>query len=40
MKELANAYTRVIKGRYNAYMHGMTQDTLNKPLIAVNRQRR
>lgn len=26
--------------QYNAYMHGMTQDTLNKPLIAVNRQRR
>ena len=26
--------------QYNAYMHGMTEDKLNKPLIAVNRQHR
>ncbi|WP_107996632.1 hypothetical protein [Neisseria cinerea] len=41
LEEINERYKQqFIVWQYNAYMHGMTQDTLNKPLIAVNRQRR
>ena len=41
LEEINERYRQqFIVWQYNAYMHGMTQDTLNKPLIAVNRQRR
>ena len=41
LEEINERYKQqFIVWQYNAYMHGMTQDTLNKPLIAVNRQHR
>ena len=41
LEEINERYKQqFIVWQYNAYMHGMTQDALNKPLIAVNRQRR
>ncbi|HFC8830720.1 TPA: hypothetical protein ACFU2R_002038 [Neisseria subflava] len=41
LEEINERYKQqFIVWQYNAYMHGMTQVTLNKPLIAVNRQRR
>ena len=41
LEEINERYKQqFIVWQYNAYMHGMTQDTLNKPLIAVNRQYR
>ena len=41
LEEINERYKQqFIVWQYNAYMHGMTQITLNKPLIAVNRQRR
>ncbi|VTY06832.1 Uncharacterised protein [Neisseria subflava] len=41
LEEINERYKQqFIVWQYNAYMHGMTQDTLNKPLIAVNCQRR
>lgn len=41
LEEINERYKQqFIVWQYNAYMHGMTQDTLNKPLTAVNRQRR
>ena len=38
LEEINEQYKQ--KWQYNAYMHGMTEDKLNKPLIAVNRQHR
>ena len=41
LEEINEQYKqKVIGWQYNAYMHGMTEDKLNKPLIAVNRQHR
>ena len=41
LEEINERYKQqFIVWQYNAYMHGMTQDALNKPLIAVNRQHR
>ena len=41
LEEINERYKQqFIVWQYNAYMHGMTLVTLNKPLIAVNRQRR
>ncbi|OAM28108.1 hypothetical protein A7P95_05695 [Eikenella longinqua] len=41
LEEINERYKQqLIVWQYNAYMHGMTQDALNKPLIAVNRQHR
>lgn len=41
LEEINERYKQqFIVWQYNVYMHGMTQVTLNKPLIAVNRQRR
>ena len=41
LEEINERYKQqFIVWQYNAYMHGMNQITLNKPLIAVNRQRR
>jgi len=37
---MSDTNNNLLLWQYNAYMHGMTQDTLNKPLIAVNRQHR
>ena len=39
LEEINEQYKqKFIVWQYNAYMHGMTEDKLNKPLIAVNRQ--
>ena len=41
LEEINDQYKqKFIVWQYNAYMHGMTEDKLNKPLIAVNRQHR
>ncbi|URK01774.1 hypothetical protein M9414_01780 [Pasteurella multocida] len=41
LEEINERYKQqFIVWQYNAYMHGMTDDKLNKPLIAVNRQQR
>ena len=41
LEEINEQYKqKFIVWQYNAYMHGMTEDKLNKPLIAVNRQHR
>ena len=41
LEEINERYKQqFIVWQYNAYMHGMTEDKLNKPLIAVNRQHR
>ena len=41
LEEINERYgQQFIVWQYNAYMHGMTEDKLNKPLIAVNRQHR
>ncbi|OOF82063.1 hypothetical protein BKG92_07360 [Rodentibacter ratti] len=41
LEEINEQYKqKLIVWQYNAYMHGMTEDKLNKPLIAVNRQHR
>ena len=41
LEEINERYKqKFIVWQYNAYMHGMTEDKLNKPLIAVNRQHR
>lgn len=41
LEEINEQYKqKFIVWQYNAYMHGMTEDKLNKPLIAVNRQSR
>lgn len=41
LEEINEQYKqKFIVWQYNAYMHGMTEDNLNKPLIAVNRQHR
>ncbi|HDR1103447.1 TPA: hypothetical protein QB288_000182 [Pasteurella multocida] len=41
LEEINEQYKQqFIVWQYNAYMHGMTEDKLNKPLIAVNRQHR
>ncbi|MDG2959488.1 hypothetical protein P7L91_01300 [Bisgaard Taxon 10/6] len=41
LEEINEQYKQqFIVWQYNAYMHGMTEDKLNKPLIAVNRQNR
>lgn len=39
LEEINERYKQqFIVWQYNAYMHGMTEDKLNKPLIAANRQ--
>ncbi|VTU06284.1 Uncharacterised protein [Actinobacillus indolicus] len=41
LEEINEQYKqKFIVWQYNAYMYGMTEDKLNKPLIAVNRQSR
>ena len=41
LEEINEQYKqKFIVWQYNAYMHGITEDKLNKPLIAVNRQHR
>ena len=41
LEEINERYKQqFIVWQYNAYMHGMTEVKLNKPLIAVNRQHR
>ena len=41
LEEINERYKQqFIVWQYNTYMHGMTEDKLNKPLIAVNRQHR
>ena len=41
LEEINEQYKqKFIVWQYNAYMHGMREDKLNKPLIAVNRQHR
>ena len=41
LEEINEQYKqKFIVWQYNAYMHGMTEDKINKPLIAVNRQHR
>lgn len=41
LEEINERYKQqFIVWQYNAYMHGMSEDDLNKPLIAVNRQQR
>ncbi|WGE86169.1 hypothetical protein [Actinobacillus equuli] len=41
LEEINEQYKqKFIVWQYNAYMHGMTEDKLNKPLIAINRQHR
>lgn len=41
LEEINEQYKqKFIVWQYNAYMHGMTEDKLNKPLIAVNSQHR
>ena len=41
LEEINEQYKqKFIVWQYNAYMHGMTEDKLNKPLIAVNRKHR
>ena len=41
LEEINERYKQqFIVWQYNAYMYGMTEDKLNKPLIAVNRQHR
>ena len=41
LEEINEQYKqKFIVWQYNAYMHGVTEDKLNKPLIAVNRQHR
>lgn len=41
LEEINEQYKQqFIVWQYNAYIHGMTEDKLNKPLIAVNRQNR
>ncbi|WGE92152.1 hypothetical protein [Actinobacillus genomosp. 1] len=41
LEEINERYKQqFIVWQYNAYMHGMTSDKLNQPLIAINRQQR
>lgn len=41
LEEINERYKQqFIVWQYNAYMHGMTEDKLNKPLIEINRQHR
>ena len=41
LEEINERYKQqFIVWQYNAYMHGMSEDDLNKPLVAVNRQQR
>lgn len=41
LEEINERYKQqFIVWQYNAHMHGITKDKLNKPLVAVNRQQR
>lgn len=41
LEEINERYKQqFIVWQYNAYMHGITEDKLNKPLVAINRQQR